>query len=72
MHSSRIVERVCMVLENMFGLVLSEVGGVPLHQPITRFCSKEAGELVKLGTIIVEDVGYIDNSPQIVYPTKNT
>jgi len=34
-----------------------------LHQPITRFYSEEAGELVKLGTTIVEDVGSIDNSP---------
>ena len=50
-----------MVLENRFGLVLREVG-VPLHQPITRFYSEEAGELVKLGTTIVEDVGSIDNS----------
>jgi hypothetical protein len=30
---------------------------VPLHQPITRFYSEEAGELVKLGTTIVENVG---------------
>jgi len=34
-----------------------------LHQPITRFYSEEAVELVKLGTTIVEDVGTIDNSP---------
>ena len=60
--SGRIVERVKMVLENRFGLILSDVG-VPLHQPITRFYSEEAGELVKLGTTIVEDVGSIDNSP---------
>ena len=62
MLSGRIVERIRMVLENMFGLILSDVG-VPLHQPITRFYSEEAGELVKLGTMIVEDVGSIDNSP---------
>ena len=62
MLSGRIVERARMVLENRFGLVLSEVG-VPLHQPITRFYSEEAGELVKLGTTFVEDVGSIDNSP---------
>jgi hypothetical protein len=62
MLSGRIVERVRMVLENRFGLVLSDVG-IPLHQPITRFYSEEAGELVKLGTTIVEDVGSIDNSP---------
>ena len=62
MLSGRIVERVRMVLENRFGLLLSEVG-VPLHQPVTRFYSEEARELVKLGTTIVEDVGSIDNSP---------
>jgi len=43
-------------------MVLSDVG-VPLHQPITRFYSKEARELVKLGTTIVQDVGSIDESP---------
>jgi hypothetical protein len=62
MLSGRIVERVRMVLENRFSLVLSDVG-VPLHQPITRFYSEEAGELVKLGTTVVEDVGSVDNSP---------
>jgi len=62
MLSGRIVERVRMVLENRFGLVLDDVGAA-LHQPITRFYSEEAGELVKLGTTIVEDVGSIDNSP---------
>ena len=62
MLSGRIVERVRMVLENRFGLVLSDVGS-SLHQPVTRFYSEEAGELVKLGTTIVEDVGSIDNSP---------
>ena len=60
MLSGRIVERVRMVLENRFGLVLDDVGAA-LHQPITRFYSEEAGELVKLGTTIVENVGSIDN-----------
>ena len=62
MLSGRIVERVRLVLENRFGLVLSDIG-YSLHQPVTRFYSEEAGELVKLGTTIVEDVGSIDNSP---------
>jgi hypothetical protein len=62
MLSGRIVERVRMVLENKFGMVLSDVG-VPLHQPVTRFYSEEARLLVKLGTTIVEDVGSIDESP---------
>jgi hypothetical protein len=45
MLSGRTVERVRMVLENWFGLLLSDVGA-PLHQPIVRFYSEEAGELV--------------------------
>jgi hypothetical protein len=40
-----------------------EEPGIPLHEPITRFYSEEAGELVKLGTTVVEGVGSIDNSP---------
>ena len=55
MLSGRIVEIVRMVLENRFMLVLSDAG-YSLHQPVTRFYSEEAGELVKLGTTIVEDV----------------
>jgi len=62
MLSGRIVKRVKGVLECHFDLVLEEPG-VALHEPITRFYSEEAGELVKLGTTIVEDVGSIDNSP---------
>lgn len=62
MLSGRIVERVRVVLENRFGMVLSDVG-VPLHEPVTRFYSEEAGELVKFGTTVVEGVGSIDNSP---------
>ena len=63
MLSGRIVERVRMVLENKFGMLLSNVG-VPLHDPITRFYSEEAKELVrKFGTTIVEQVGSIDDSP---------
>ena len=62
MLAGRIVERVKMVLENKFGMLLSDVG-VPLHQPVTRFYSEEARELVKLGSTIVQDVGSIDESP---------
>lgn len=62
MLAGRIVERVRMVLENKFGMLLSDVG-VPLHQPVTRFYSEEARELVKLGTTVVQDVGSIDESP---------
>jgi len=42
MLSGRIVERVRMVLENRFGMLLSDVG-VPLHQPITRFTVRKPG-----------------------------
>ena len=63
MLSGRIVERVRMVLENRFGMMILTDVGVPLHQPITRFYSEEARELVKLGTTIVQDVGSIDESP---------
>ena len=62
MLSGRIIERVRMVLENRFGLILSDIG-FPLHQPIIRFYSEEAKELIKYGTTIVENVGSIDNSP---------
>jgi len=46
-----------------------DVNGVPLHQPITRFYSEEARELVrKFGTTIVDKVGSIDNSPPEAVP----
>jgi len=61
-ESGRVVERVRGVLENRFGMVLSSEG-VPLHKPIFRFYSKEAEELAKAGTTIVEGVGSIDCSP---------
>jgi len=60
--AGRIVERVKLVLENRFGMVLSDEG-TPIHKPITRFYSKEAKEDVKHGTIIVEGVGSVDQSP---------
>jgi len=60
--AGRVVERVKMVLEQRFGMVLSD-DGVPLHKPIYRFYSEEAKEDVKCGTIITEGVGATDNSP---------
>ena len=62
MLSGRIIERVRMVLDKRFQLILDDTGS-SLHQPITRFYSEEAKELVKFGTTIVENVGSIDNSP---------
>ncbi len=34
-----------------------------MHQPITRFYSQEAKDIVKLGTTIIENVESIDNTP---------
>jgi len=63
LESGRIVERAKSVLERSFGMMISSEG-TPLHKPIFRFYSKEAGELVeKFGTTIVEGVGSLDNSP---------
>jgi hypothetical protein len=62
MLAGRIVEWVKRILEDKFGMILSD-DGTPLHLPIIRFYSEEAKEDVKNGTIIVEGVGSIDNSP---------
>ena len=51
-----------MILENRFNITLSEVG-TSLHQPITRFYSQEAKQLIKYGTTIIQNIGSIDNSP---------
>ena len=51
-----------MILENRFNITLYEVG-TSLHQPITRFYSQEAKQLIKYGTTIVQNIGSIDNSP---------
>ncbi|MEJ2281396.1 MAG: hypothetical protein P8X97_05735 [Candidatus Bathyarchaeota archaeon] len=60
--SGRINERVRMILENRFNITLTD-NGTPLHQPITRFYSQEAKQLIKYVTTIVENIGSIDNSP---------
>ena len=51
-----------IILENRFNITLTDTG-TPLHQPITRFYSQEAKQLIKFGTTIVENIGSIDNSP---------
>lgn len=58
----RIVERIRIILEGKFGMVLGD-DGVRLHEPIFRFYSEEAKEDVKHCTTIVEGVGSIDSSP---------
>ena len=60
--AGRIVERVKMVLENRFGMVLGDEG-TPLHKPIYRFYSEEAKEDVKHGTCIIEGKSSTDESP---------
>ncbi|MEJ2241501.1 MAG: hypothetical protein P8Y18_05090 [Candidatus Bathyarchaeota archaeon] len=62
MLSGRIIERVRMILENRFNITLND-NATPLHQPITRFYSQEAKQLIKYGTTIIENIGSIDNSP---------
>jgi predicted transcriptional regulator len=60
--AGRIVERVKVVLENRFGMVLGDEG-TPLHKPIYRFYSEEAKEDVKHGTCIIEGKSSTDESP---------
>jgi len=62
MLSGRIIEWVKRVLEDKFGMLLSDEG-TPLHLPIIRVYSKEAEEDVKYGTVITEGVGSTDQSP---------
>jgi hypothetical protein len=61
-EAGRIVERIRLILEAKFGMVLAD-DGVPIHKPIFRFYSDEAKEDVKNGTCIVEGVGSVDCSP---------
>jgi hypothetical protein len=59
----RVVERVRMVLEGRFGMVLSDVG-VALHKPIFRFYTEEARALQpRVGNVIVDDAAMMDDSP---------
>lgn len=60
--SGRAIQKCKDILEVKFGMLLS-AEGVPLHKPIFRFYSEEAKEDVKHGTVIVQGVGTIDNSP---------
>ena len=60
--SGRAVQKCKDILEGQFGMRLSSEG-VELHKPIFRFYSEEAKEDVKHGTVTVDGVGAIDNSP---------
>jgi hypothetical protein len=62
MESARIVERTRLVLEEKFGMVLSE-NGAPLHSPRWRVYRPECHEWILAGTVEVEGVGALDHSP---------
>ena len=62
MEAARIVERTRVVLEQKFGMQLSE-NGVPLHSPRWRIYRPECHEWISAGTVEVEGVGALDHSP---------
>jgi hypothetical protein len=62
MESARIVERTRVVLEQKFGMILSEIGA-PLHSPRWRVYRPECHQWILAGTVEVEGVGALDHSP---------
>ena len=62
MEAARIVERTRVVLEQKFGMLLSE-SGTPLHNPRWRIYRPECHEWISAGTVEVEGVGALDHSP---------
>jgi hypothetical protein len=62
MDSARIIERTRVVLEQKFGMELSEVG-VALHSPRWRVYRPECHEWILSGTVEVEGIGALDHSP---------
>jgi hypothetical protein len=62
MEAARIVERTKVVLEQKFGMQLSE-NGVLLHKPRWRIYRPECHEWISAGTVEVEGVGVLDHSP---------
>ncbi len=62
MEAARIVERTRVVLEQKFGMQLSEIG-TPLHNPRWRIYRPECHEWISAGTVEVEGVGALDHSP---------
>ena len=62
MEAARIVERTRVVLEQKFGMQLSEIG-TPLHKPRWRIYRPECHEWISAGTVEVEEVGALDHSP---------
>ena len=62
MDSARIVERTRVVLEQKFGILLSE-SGTALHGPRWRVYRPECHEWILAGTVEVEGVGALYHSP---------
>jgi hypothetical protein len=62
MEAARIVERTRVVLEQKFGMLLSE-SGTPLHNPRWRVYRPECHEWILAGTVEVDGVGALDHSP---------
>jgi hypothetical protein len=62
MEAARIVERTRVILEQKFGMLLSEIG-TPLHKPRWRIYRPECHEWISAGTVEVEHVGALDHSP---------
>ncbi len=62
MDAARVVERVRMVLEDRFGMVLSEVGE-PLHRPRFRVYRPECHTWIESGTVEVDGSRALDASP---------
>jgi len=61
-EAGSIIQSAKFVLEQKFGMVLSDIG-VPLHEPIARFYTPEAKELNKHGTVVVKGIASLDHSP---------
>jgi len=62
MEAARIFERTRVVLEQKFGMQLSE-NGVPFHSPRWRIYRPECHEWISAGTVEVDGVGALDHSP---------
>jgi hypothetical protein len=62
MEAARIVERTRVVLEQKFGMKLSE-SGKPLHNQRWRIYRPECHEWILAGTVEIEGIGALDHSP---------
>jgi hypothetical protein len=60
-EAARIVERTRVVLEQKFGMLLSE-SSTPLHSPRGRIYRPVCHEWILAGTVEVEGVGALDHS----------